>query len=882
MITTIPEGFFGAAGRFPESAAFHVLRGSWRTISYREFSASVSAIAFYLLNTGLRKGDRVGILSENRPEWCAAYLGIVTAGGIAVPVDAQLGSDDVCTLFLDADVRVAFHSAKTEPQLQGFRAHPGAGAAVLVSFDAANFSDMLRPQAERTLPVAEQDDIASIIYTSGTTGRPKGVMLTHRNFCSDAEALIAAQIVSHEDNVLSILPLHHTYAFMCTFLLPLLLGASVTYPASLKGPDMLAAVRDRGVTLLIGVPQVLGLLRNSIMNRLRSQPQPMASIAIALHKTAGFFRKRLGFNIGKLVFRAAHRAFGPQFRFLGSGGAKLDPQIMDDLEALGFTVLEGYGLTETAPVVTFNPPDRRRRGSAGKPLPSVEIRISEPAASGEGEIEIRGPMLMKGYYRNPEATATVIRDGWFRTGDLGRMDREAYLYITGRSKEVIVLSSGKNIYPEEVEKRYAASPLISELCVTGVGKNGIIKTLHGVIVPDFDYARQAGIGNVQEGLKWEINQISSTLPPPMRITSYSIRKEPLPRTPLGKLRRFMITEGKAEAPKEKPAPAAEDADARTETGRQVIAVLRRFVKDRPELSPDDHLELDLGLDSLLKIELTASLEKSFDTRFPEDFLADAQTVRDLIKKTAQSTTGGGAIEQAVSNGWKKLLTAAPSGDFSLTGPRDSMLPSRILHSLLRFLFLVFFRLEARGLENLPREGSYILASNHASYLDGFVVVLALPFSSFRKIYSLGLSEYFTGRIKGWFARIGHVIPIDATAYLNRALQASAHVLSNGFSLSVFPEGGRSFDNTLLEFKKGVGILAVEMRMPVVPVYINGAYDALPRTAVLPRPKKITITFGKPIRADAIDFSRKPDGTDRYQHFANMLRDEVAHLRDAVK
>ncbi|GAB4484052.1 MAG: AMP-binding protein [Thermodesulfovibrionales bacterium] len=881
-ITTIPETFFRTSREQADKAAFHFFRDGWQTLTYREFADMVSGLATHLLRSGLSSGDRVGLISENRPEWCVAYLAIITAGGIAVPVDSQLGPDEVSTLLRDAESHGVFHSARTRDSLSAFRSsHPENPRLLLFDFDDPGFAGIMQSASASEFPNRSPEDIASIIYTSGTTGRPKGVVLTQRNFCSDAEAIVEADILSPADNVLSMLPLHHTYAFMGTFLVPIMLGGSVTYPASLKGPDLTAAIRERGVTILIGVPQVLGMIRNSIINKIAAMPKPVSGLLFRTLRLSGWMRRNLSVNLGKVVFRTAHQAMGPQFRYLTSGGAKLDPLVMQDLEALGFTVLEGYGLTETSPVVTFNPPRKRKPGSAGAPLPSVEIRISNPSAAGEGEIEIKGPMVMQGYYRNPSATADVLHDGWFRTGDIGRLDSDGYLFITGRSKEVIVMNTGKNIYPEEVEKLYSGSKLIREICVTGLGKDGITEALHGIVVPDFEYAKQAGISNVQEALKWEINELSSKMPSYMRITGYSIRKEPLPRTPLGKLRRFMIRPDiDLQAARETPAQA-EDALSRDETGRLVVNTIRAFVANKPAIHADDHLELDLGLDSLSKIELVASLEKLFSVSLAEDFLADVQTVGELADKIRAHASGAGGHEQAVKNGWKKLLSTEPADAIALVDPSDPMIPSHVMYLLLKTFFRLFFRMDVKGFENVPRERNFILASNHTSYLDGFVVILALPFSSFRNIYSLGISGFFAGRIKGWFSRIAHVIPIDAAAYLNKALQMSAYVLRHGRSISVFPEGGRSFDGSLLEFKKGVGILAVELDVPVVPVFIHGAFEAFPRGAAFPRPKKVTVAFGRPLRPDEAKMLPRPQGVDEYQHFANVLRERVGELGQSL-
>ena len=883
--STIPETFLAAVQEYPDNLIFQYHRDGWRTLTYRDFSAQVRAIASHLAAAGIKKGDRVAMLSENRPEWCAAYLAILMAGGVAVPLDAQLGPAEIRTLAADSEAKMIFLSGKTlhtaavatkEGQTNDGR------TAVLLDFDSPEYDKALRTRLLDAFPASLPGDLASIIYTSGTTGNPKGVMLSHKNFCSDAEALREGRIVSHEDSVLSVLPLHHTYAFMCTFLVPVFLGGSIIYPVSLKGPDLLSAIKDRGATVMIGVPQLLTLIRNGLLNKIRGLPKPVSFGLLHLLRLSGFVREKARVNPGRLLFRSVHEMFGREFRFFGSGGARLDPAVMQDLEAFGFTVLEGYGLTETSPVITFNPVDKRKPGSVGRPLPSVEIRILAPSETGEGEIAVKGPMVMSGYYRNPAATAEVMQDEWFRTGDIGRIDDEGYLFITGRSKEVIVLSSGKNIYPEEVEKRYISTPLIGEICVLGSEKGGVTEGLHAVIVPDLEYAKKAGISNVQEELKWAINEISGDIPSYMRITGFSLRKEPLPRTPLGKLRRFLIkadmavpqkTEGKVG--EEEPAVAEDDAV------KKIMEALRQFAKEQRDIRQDDNLELDIGLDSLSKIELTVALEKAFTLRLPEDFMAGIQTVRELTEKIRKQSATEPHAGMPEKTGWRGILSAGLSDAdlraVSLEGRERRTGPTFLAFTCFKVLFKLLFGLEARGLGNIPSAGNFILAANHSSYLDGPSLILSLPFSRFTQIYSLGLRDFFAGFLKSGFAKLAHVIPIDSTSYLSKALQLSAYVLRNGRSLAVFPEGGRSFDGNLMEFKKGVGVLAVEMGVPVVPVLIRGAFKAFPRGAAFPRCRKITVTFGRPVVAADLDLSKRPEGLDEYQHFADTVKERVREL-----
>lgn len=880
---TIQEIFFSVAERYPNNTVFHHFTDNWETITYTAFAEIVSATASYLIRQGLRKGDRVAIIGENRPGWCSAYLSVLTAGGIVVPMDPQLGPEEIQNLLFDSGTSFVFHSRMTEAAVKtAVEILSGlAHSVVPLALDSAEFSSLSKTKGAAKFPETSPEDKASIIYTSGTTGKPKGVVLTHLNFCSDAEALINAHIVTHEDNVLSVLPLYHTYAFMCTFLVPVFLGASITYPASLKGPDLLLAIRERGVSVLVSVPQLLGLLRNGIMKKIEDLPSFFSYLLLKLHRITGFLREKLDINIGRYIFSSVHKSFGGSFRFFTSGGAKLDPLIMRDIEALGFTVLEGYGLTETSPVLTFNPASKRKTGSAGKPLPSVSMRIMDSSETGEGEIEVKGPMLMNGYYNNPVATAEVIRDGWFRTGDIGRIDREGYLFITGRSKEVIVLSSGKNIYPEDVEKVYGQSPLIKELCVLGTGPDGMTEALHAVIVPDLEYAKQTGISNIQEAIKWEINALSGKLPSYMRVTGQTVTKEPLPRTPLGKLRRFMIkSDISRPSPVSEEGLAEEDVPVKDKTTQVIIRTIRQFSKDRQRIRPDDNLELDLGLDSLSRIELVVGLEKTFSLKLPENFLADIHTVGELSEKIRKQTTQEFSPEGIGKTSWNDILATVPEEKIRFEESRGLLLPVFLMHTLLRLICKIFFRLEAHGAENIPVNKNFILTPNHTSYLDGFVLLLSLPFSYFRNTYSLGLRDLFTGPIKSWLAKISHIISIDSTSYLNKALQTSAYVLRNNHSLSVFPEGGRSLDGNLMEFKKGVGVLAIEAGVVVVPVYIKGSINALPRTATWPRPRKITVAFGKPLHASDIDFSKKPSDIDNYQYFANLLRERVQELRQS--
>lgn len=859
---TIPDLFQASLEKHKRNIAFNYFDREWKTITYQDLGRSVTNISAYLdQEVRIKKGERVAIIIENRPEWGIVYFGVVANGAIAVPIDARSTPEEIENIVNDSDTSFIFFSQKTSTLIpKNTRG---------ISVDSEFFREICeRDHMHHWQYSVEDSDIASIIYTSGTTGRPKGVMLSHRNFCSDAMAALKAGIVNEKDNVLSILPLHHTYPFMCTLLVPIIIGASITYPPSLKGPEILSTIKEKKATVLVGVPQVLEMIRDGILRRFEGLPAPVHKSLRILLGLSRYLRRRFDINVGRIIFWAIHKKLGSQFRFFTSGGARLDPSVFNDLEAFGFTVLEGYGLSETSPIVTFNPIEKRKPGSAGKTLPDVEIKIINPSESGEGEIAIKGPMVMEGYFKNPEETSRTIVDGWLRTGDLGYIDRDGYLYITGRVKEVIVLSSGKNIYPEDVEREYLRIPLIKEICVFGLEEKGLVESLHGIIVPDFEYMKKARIGNLQEALKWEINQVSMKLPSHMRIKGFTVHTEPLPRTALGKLKRYLIYD----IYRSKKVPRIKEEDQRIkadELSNKVAECVRSLIKEEIPIRLEDNLELDLGFDSLKRIELEGILEDVFDLKLPEGFTSEIVTIRDLIIRLREEIEKG-----------ERVGLIEPEKELKKIGFYQGYIEKSLVFLLLcliRILLRVFFGLNVKGVKNIP-EHPFIIAPNHSSYLDGFVIASSVPYNIFSRLFFQGFQRYFRGRLTSLFGRLAHVIPIDPETFLSRALEISSALIRKGCSLCIFPEGGRSFDGNIMEFKKGIGVLSIKNNVPVVPVLIEGTFYALPRGAKIPRLSKIRVIFGKPINPSELDFTKKPVTIDEYQFFADRLREEVIRLK----
>ncbi len=868
ILTRIQE----AASHYPDKIAIQMKTGDrYRQYLYRDLVRSVASVAQSLAEQGIVKGDRVVLLSENRPEWMIAYLAVVSFGAVIVPLDAQLTEKEAAVLFASSGARGVFVSAACRQKL------PRSAPLMILSFDPGDgipFSGMLSAYPDAALaPAHAANDLAALLYTSGTTGDPKGVMLSQGNLASNLASVVKLNLFDHTDNFLCILPLHHTYSAMGCQLLPLALGATVTILNSLKGPDILSCVQETGVSVMIGVPLLFMGFRNAIFDGIRNKPGPVRALVKVFLSLNRILRKTTGLNIGKSLFGTVHARFGPKFRLFASGGARLDPDVYNDMTDLGFTVIEGYGLTETSPVAVFNPLSKQKAGSIGIPVPDVDVRIVNPDEHGEGEIAIRGPNVMLGYYNKPQETAEVLRDSWFTTGDIGYRDKDGYFFITGRSKEMIVLPSGKKIFPEELEKFYKQIPAIKEICLLQ-GARG----LEAAVVPDFDYLRKMNLSNSRETIAFELEDLAKDQTPYKRITGLKIFKDPFPVTRLGKLKRSLVRELylKSGERAEKPVAGTDIDLLLTPVAIKLLTCLEPF-SAKKNIVPDDNLELDLGLDSLARVELVVSIEKSFDISLPESFGSELFTVKDTVLRI-QDLLASGPVKagEGVRASWSEILALEPAEqaremirlDF---GPVLSLVRHAV-KLLLTLLMKVFGRLSVKGIENLPVKGPYIIAPNHLSLADVPSISAAISWDTASQIFFLGATQYFQGPVMSKISRVFQVIPVDMDTRLYNALQLSAFVLRRGKILLVFPEGSRSRDGGIKEFKKGVGIIAKELKIPIVPVAIKGTYEMLPSGRLFPKPSKVSVSFGKPIH---------PGGRD-YEEIVKTLYGEVVGLLDAMK
>jgi long-chain acyl-CoA synthetase len=884
-------GQFAAAAREAADAVALIYReeDTVQEYTYGRLYRHSLAVAGWLRSHRVAKGDRVAILLENRPAWPLSYFGTLMAGAVAVPLDPVSRWDHVHYALEQTRAKIIF----TFPQapLSQLQQLPFLEKIAVVGMmgesggKIVNFTDVLKSPAKKAgLPVMRPDDLASIIYTSGTTGIPKGVMLTHRNFSANCRGIVKLNAIRPEDNFLAILPLHHAFPFTATLLVPLFSRVKITYLDTLKAEAILRCIKEQQVTVLVVTPQVLQHFYQGMKRQLELIPWPVRPLLLAYLNFSRRVSQFLGVNPARPLLQKFRRGLGEQFRFFISGGAKLPESLAENLARLGFTVLEGYGLTETSPVVTFNPPEAPRLGSAGRPLDGVEVRILNPDAAGVGEILIRGDNVMAGYFQNEAATREVLEEGWFHSGDLGYLDRDGYLYIQGRIKEIIVLASGKNVSAEEVGQHYLKAPSIQEIFVT---TDEFAEKLAAVVVPDLDFFRRAGDTDIYDRVKWDLELLSQGLESYQRVRDFVLINEELPKTRLGKVKIYeaqrLYRERAGQRYEKKKLAVAEGLSP---VGETVVAVLARQTGD-DRISLDDHLELDLGLDSLGLVELLAALESRFQCKIKDDEFTGILMVRELIGFIEAKNPEAAQEPEAETAAWGSLLRVDPPPALlrylGLEGGFTARMATQGLAAVLGCWFKGMFDLKVYGRERLKGQG-YVLCSNHSSFLDGFILAYAVPGPLRHRLFSLGYSHYFDIPVVRNLLKLIRVIPVDSARNVVAAMQVSSFILRHGQVLSIFPEGFRTPTGEVGRFKKGVAILAKELDVKLVPVYIQGSYEAWPPGVTLPRPRPIRVVFGREhsgeeLKARGLEID--PDAAD-YDAIRVGLREEVLRLKETLE
>ncbi len=623
---TIPELFQSTAEKFPLNTFMQIKslnENSYEKYTYSESLGKVKSIAKYLSKIS-SKDDKIAVFSENCPEWLLAYLGITYAGLTAVPLDANL-PDESLSLFLNhSDSSAIFTSRKFAERIEKLKPSIKKLKKIITFEEAfSGITSITKVQQDFQIPKnLSEKSVASIVYTSGTSGTPKGVMLTHENLLYDIFACRKRFAINNDDSLLLILPLNHIFAFTAVFLSAISGGAGISFVRTLKKNEILETIKETQTTVICAVPQLFESFYKGILDKISELPAHkkliVKSLLSANNVSLGIMEK----NLGKIFFKQVHENIGRDLRFMVSGGAAIKKDVLKGMYLFGFPIFEGYGLTETSPVATVCSPGKKF-GSAGKPLDGIDVKIHEPNSEGIGEIIIQGPILMKGYYKNPELTEKTIKDNWLHTKDLGYIDRDGYLYIKGRKDNMIVLQSGKNVYPEDVEHHYSKSPLIQEICVLGVRHKDLEhEVVHALIVPNLDEISKQEISDVNSAIKSEIEKLSKKFPSWSRIFSFDIVKsEELPKTSTLKVKKFEV--------KDKMFKRNRNKTTENKIGELIIAVLKKYSRKK-DFNLNSHLETDLHLDSIAIAEIISNIEEKLSIKIPYDLNVSISTVSDLI------------------------------------------------------------------------------------------------------------------------------------------------------------------------------------------------------------------------------------------------------------
>ena len=527
--------------------------------TFGDLGDEVSKVSGFLCSLKLKKGDKVGIYGENCPQWCCAYLATVVTGFVIVPIDAMLGEEDAVPIIEDSDLTVLFFSKRHADKISAIRKRctkvrcfigwdiPEDAAGKVRSYEGIlEHEYSARKDAEDDI---SPDDAAALIYTSGTTGFAKGVMLSHRNIITNVNASIQSLPIDENDVFMTVLPLHHTYPATCSFISPLVTGGSSTIAESLAGKKIIANITETGGTILIGVPLLYDKMKQGMQIRFRELSLSKRTALKLLTAVSGFLTKYVKVKAGKTLLRSLRKQAGLEsLRLLVAGGGPLNPDTAEFFEALGFNIVQGYGTSENSPLIAVNTVRYNNHQSVGLPVKYTEIRIDHPNEEGIGEIIVKSPSVMMGYFKKPEITMeTITEDGGQRTGDLGMFDRKGFLYITGRIKNLIVTSGGKNIYPEEIELKFGESEVIGEVLVFGrrESEKNRAEEVFAVCVPHYEilsglYDKSELTDDfVGELVKREIVKVNRTLPGYKRIRNFTIRKEEFEKTSSRKIKRYL-------------------------------------------------------------------------------------------------------------------------------------------------------------------------------------------------------------------------------------------------------------------------------------------------------------------------------------------------------
>jgi long-chain acyl-CoA synthetase len=852
--------------------------------TYTDLRELATRAGAFLASQSIKPADRVMLLSHNAPEWGMTYFGVMKAGATCIPVDPTSSTDEVVTFARAGGAAGIVISAEMD------REHPllteklaeGELPTRVWRFDEV-FAMPDQPTEDERMALlpsrVHPQSVASLIFTSGTTGRPKGVMLSHRNLTSMTSMLSSVFDMSTHDGVLSVLPLHHTFEFSTGFLTPLSRGAQITYLEELSGEALARAIKNGHVTGMVGVPALWELLHRRIKTKFNERSEWIGGAADLLIRANAWLRDNTPLNLGHFVFYPIHKGLGGRIRYLISGGSALSEKVQKDFHGLGFTILEGYGLTEASPVLTVTRPrNSMLAGSVGKPLPGVEIKIAEADSSGVGEVIARGPNVMVGYYENEAATRETLIERWLHTGDLGRFDEDGNLYLVGRSKDIIVDSNGKNVYPDELEEVYNSSPFIKELSIVGLPDDDGGEKIACLVVPDFDHDISLSRAETHKKVEEHFRDISSTLPFYKRVKVLHFWDGELPRTATRKVkRREVVTSMQALEQSMRAAGRVKAETTRDDKQTWLFEVVAAVTgRPRAEITPDTRFS-DLGFDSLMYVELATAIENAGGELISPDTLNEVQDLRELSNAVTR--------QQARKEPERAQADKRSGADEEIYIPSFvKTVGNKGLDALQRVFYEKFLHTKYEGQTNIPVHTNFIVAPNHTSHLDMGLVKLSLGEAG-KDMVALAAADYFFDNKykRAYMDNFTNTVPMERSGSLRQSLRHARSFLERGYNALVFPEGTRSLSGEMAEFKPIIGYLALTCRVGILPIYVYGTYEAMPKGSNLIKSRNIGTRIGRYLSFEELEGMTKGMArAEAYRLIAALTRHQVENLRDGTR
>ncbi len=767
--------------------------------SYADVWEGAGRIAAMLQARGLSKGDRALIWGPNCPQWVLALFGCLRAGVIVVPLDVRSPREFVENVASRVDARLSFVSRVTPSY------HNELGVPEI------DFEDLEALAEEMPAPGPVEigfDDLAEVMFTSGTTGDPKGVMLTHRNIMANMASVVQVAPGRRSDRMMSILPLSHMLEQMGGLLVPMNAGANITYPTARQATVLFRTMKERRVTMMVLVPQLLDLFMKGIEREVRRQGKD--ALWAKLNKVAA----RMPFPLRRVLFSQVHKKFGGKLDFIFAGGAPLDHDLGAKWNLLGVKVIQGYGATETSPVITCHFQDRPRYDSPGPPVPGVEVKIAD-----DGEVLVRGENVTQGYWNAPEATAASFQDGWYKTGDQGEFDDEGFLHLKGRKKDMIVLGSGLNVYPEDVEAMLVRHEAVEDVAVVGLPRASGAEIHAALIMADANQAPDA--------VAWANGRLAEH----QRVRGFTVwPDEDFPRTHTLKVKKILLAdillseEGESEAPERQPT---------AQEGPSLEGLIAEIAEiPVAQIADDKTLDGDLDMDSLKRVELLSAIEEELGVYLDESAMEQGTTVAALARMVDE---GSRTPEDKKFVRWGMSWWCKP-----LRG----VIQRVVIFPVLRWLY----GLRVMGASNVAGlEAPVLFAANHCLRLDNGLLIKAMPQRHRRRLAIAAWEEMWSNpAYRVTHPLIGNGFPFSKGGAVRASLENMGRILDDGWSVLIYPEGELTVGGPIQPFRGGTGLVAVESGIPVVPIKLHIRSIGSPTGFPMFKRGDVEVRIGSPI------------------------------------